>query len=46
LRILLSEGQESDIGNAPELLSTLTLTGTVVNSDKGYSGKDFVEWLK
>ena len=29
LRLLLSEGQESDIDNAPELLCTLTLKGTL-----------------
>ena len=46
LHLLLSEGQESDIGNAPPLLCTLSLDGSVVNADKGYDSKDFVEWLE
>jgi hypothetical protein len=46
LKLLLSEGQESDIGNAPPLLCTLSVNGSVINGDKGYDSKDFVEWLK
>jgi len=46
LKLLLSEGQESDIRNAPPLLCTLSIKGCVINADKGYDSKDFVEWLK
>ena len=46
LKLLLSEGQESDIGNAPPLLCTLSLGGSLVNADKGYDSKDFVKWLQ
>ena len=46
LKLLLSEGQESDIRNAPPLLCTLSINGSVVNGDKGYDSKEFIEWLE
>ena len=46
LHLLLSAGNETDIRNAPPLLCTLSIGGSVVNADKGYDSKDFVEWLK
>ena len=46
LKLLLSEGQEADVSNAPKLLCTLSINGSVVNGDKGYDSKNFVEWLK
>ena len=44
--LFLSEGQESDIRNAPPLLCTLPVKGSVINGDKGYDSKDFVLRLK
>jgi len=41
----LSEGQESDIRNAPPLLCTLSINGSVVNADRGYDSQPFVDWL-
>jgi len=46
LKLLLSEGQESDIRNAPPLLCTLSINGSIVNADKGYDSNDFVLWLE
>ena len=46
LYLFLSAGNESDIKNAPPLLCTLPLEGTIVNADKGYDSQDFVNWLK
>ena len=46
LYLFLSAGNEADISNAPPLLCTLPLKGTVVNADKGYDSQDFVNWLK
>ena len=46
LRLFLSAGNEADISNAPPLLRTLALDGTVVNADKGYDSKEFVDWIK
>ena len=43
---VLSEGNAADITHAQPLLSVLTITRSVVNGDKGYDSKDFVEWLK
>ena len=36
LKLLFSEGQESDIRNAPPLLCTLSVNDSIVNADKGY----------
>ena len=44
--LLLSAGNEADITNAPPLLCTLSLDGTVVNADKGYDSQAFADWLK
>ena len=30
----------------PSLLCMLTSTGSVINGDKGYDSKDFIEWLR
>jgi len=46
LYLFLSPGNESDIKNAPPLLCTLPLKGTVINADKGYDSQEFVDWLK
>jgi len=46
LHLLLSAGHETDIRNAPPLLCALSINGSVVNADKGYDSKDFVDWLK
>lgn len=46
LCLLLSAGNEADISNAPPLLCTLSLNGSVVNADKGYDSREFVDWLK
>jgi hypothetical protein len=35
----LSGGNESDIKNAPPLLCTLLLNGTIVNADRGYDSQ-------
>jgi len=44
--LFLSAGNESDIKNAPPLLCTLSLDGTVVNADMGYDSQPFVDWLE
>jgi len=44
--LLLSAGNEADINHAQPLLSALTLTGTIVNADRGYDSQAFVDWLK
>jgi len=44
--MFLSEGQESDINNAHQLLCTLSINGSVINADKGYDSQPFVDWLK
>jgi transposase len=46
IQLLLSAGNESDIGNAPPLLCTLSIDGSIVNADKGYDSQPFVDWLK
>ena len=46
LCLLLSAGNEADITNAPPLLCTLSLDGTVVNADKGYDSQPFADWLQ
>jgi len=46
LCLFLSAGNEADITNAPPLLCTLSLDGTVVNADRGYDSQPFVDWLK
>jgi len=44
---LLSPGNEADISHAQPLLEPLvSIDGTVVNADKGYDSKDFVQWLE
>jgi len=45
LTFLLSAGNEADISNAPLLLCTLSLGGTIVNADRGYDSQNFVDWL-
>ena len=45
LKFLLSAGNEADITNAPPLLCTLSLDGTIVNADRGYDRQKFVDWL-
>ena len=45
LHILLSAGNEADISNAPPLLCTLDMQGSVINADKGYDSQPFVDWL-
>ena len=43
---LLPAGNETDIRNAPPLLRTLSISGSIVNADKGYDCQEFAEWLK
>ncbi|GHV14803.1 DDE transposase [Clostridia bacterium] len=43
--LFLSAGNESDIKNAPQLLCTLSLDGTIVNADRGYDSQPFADWL-
>ena len=45
LCLLLSAGNESDIKNAPPLLCTLSINGSIINADKGYDSQEFVDWL-
>ena len=45
INLLLSAGNEADISNAPPLLCTLSIDGSVVNADKGYDSQAFVDWL-
>ena len=45
LHLLLSAGNETDIRNAPPLLCTLSISGSIVNADKGYDSQAFVDWL-
>jgi transposase len=45
LQLLLSAGNEADISNAPSLLCTLSIEGSVINADKGYDSQPFVDWL-
>ena len=45
LHLLLSAGNEADISNAPPLLCTLNVKGSVINADKGYDSQSFVDWL-
>ena len=45
LNLLLSAGNEADINNAPPLLCTLSINGSVVNADRGYDSQPFVDWL-
>jgi len=45
LHLLLSAGNEADISNAPPLLCTLPIKGSVINADKGYDSQPFVDWL-
>ena len=45
LRFFLSEGQESDIANAPPLICTLDVKGSNINADRGYDSQAFVDWL-
>jgi len=46
LYFLLSAGNESDIKNAPPVLCTLAINGSIVNADRGYDSQVFVDWLK
>jgi transposase len=46
IQLLLSAGNKADISNAPPLLCTLSINGSVVNADKGYDSQPFVNWLK
>ena len=43
---MLSAGNETDIRNAPTLFSGLSISGSIVNADKGYDSQEFVDWLK
>ena len=45
LHLLLSAGNEADVSNAPPLLCTLTIKGSVINADKGYDSQAFIDWL-
>lgn len=45
VNLLLSAGNEADISNAPPLLCTLSINGSVVNADRGYDSQPFVDWL-
>jgi len=46
LGFLLSGGNEADISNAPPLLCTLSISGSIINADRGYDSEPFVDWLK
>jgi transposase len=46
LYLFLSAGNEADISNAPPLLCTLSIHGSLINADRGYDSKDFVDWLE
>ena len=46
LHLLLSAGNETDIRTAPPLLCTLSISGSIVNADKGYDSQAFVDWLQ
>ena len=46
IQLFLSAGNEADISNAPPLLCTLSIDGSIVNADKGYDSQPFVDWLK
>ena len=46
LHLLLSAGNDADISSAIPLLCTLSIDGSIVNVDKGYDSKTFVDWLK
>ena len=44
---LLSPGNESDIRHAQPLIEQLvSIEGSIINADKAYDSKGFVEWLK
>jgi transposase len=45
VNLLLSADNEADISNAPPLLCSLSIDGSVVNADKGYDSQKFVDWL-
>ncbi len=46
LYLFLSAGNAADISNAPPLLCTLPIRGSIINADRGYDSKKFVDWLK
>ena len=46
LRFLLSCRNQSDIGMAQELLSSLDLSGKLVLADKGYDSDKLSNWIK
>ena len=50
INLLISAGNEADISHAEPLfepiLQTLSINGTIVNADKGYDSKAFVDFLE